>query len=119
MILAIDNGFAKALKAGRFTIVPEISSFSEQAVHFIDDRTIEPDVVICATGYRPGLELLVGQLEVLDERGKPLFLADQASDDHPGLWFFGVNSSIYGKNYVRKKEARRLADNISSSLQSR
>jgi hypothetical protein len=51
-----QSGFVKALKAGRFTVVPEIKSFSERAVHLIDGRTIEPDAVIYATGYRPGLE---------------------------------------------------------------
>jgi cation diffusion facilitator CzcD-associated flavoprotein CzcO len=113
----IDNGFVMALKAGRFTIVPEVSSFSEQVVHLIDGRTIDPDVVICATGYRPGLESLVGHLNVLNERGKPRFFADQASSNHPGLWFFGMNTSIYGYLYARKHEAPPLADKIARSLQ--
>jgi hypothetical protein len=113
----VDNGFVKALKAGRFTVVPEIKSFSERAVHLIDGRTIEPDAVICATGYRPGLESLVGHLEVLNERGKPRFFADQASSDHPGLWFFGLNTSIHGYLYTRKHEAPPLAHKIGQSLQ--
>jgi len=113
----VDNGFVKALKAGRFTVIPEISSFSEQAVHIIDGSTIEPDAVICATGYRPGLESLVGHLDVLDQRGKPRFYADQASINHPGLWFFGLNSSIYGYLYARRHEAPPLADKIARSLQ--
>jgi len=113
----VDNGFVKALKAGRFTVIPEISSFSEQAVHIIDGSTIEPDAVICATGYRPGLESLVGHLDVLDQRGKPRFYADQASINHPGLWFFGLNSSIYGYLYARRHEAPPLAEKIARSLQ--
>lgn len=113
----VDNGFVKALKAGRFTVVPEISSFSEQAVHLIDGSTIEPDAVICATGYRPGLESLVGDLDVLNEQGKPHFFADQSASDHPGLWFFGLNSSIYGYLYARRHEAPPLADKIARSLQ--
>jgi len=113
----VDNGFVKALKAGRFTVVPEISSFKGQTVHLIDGRSIDPDVVICATGYRPGLEALVGDLDVLNERGKPRFVADQASGNHPGLWFFGLNSSIYGYLYARKHEAPNLADKISRALQ--
>jgi len=112
----VDNGFVKALKAGCFTVVPEINSFEGQIVHLIDGRSIEPDVVICATGYRPGLESLVGDLDVLDERGKPRFVADQASSDHPGLWFFGLNSSIYGYLYARKHEAPHLADKIARAL---
>jgi len=114
----VDNGFVKALKTGRFMIVPEISSFDGQIVHLIDGRTIDPDAVICATGYRPGLETLVGHLGVLNERGKPRFYADQASIDHPGLWFFGLNSSIYGYLYARNREAPRLVGKIARSLQS-
>ena len=113
----VDNGFVKALKAGRFKVIPEISSFSEQTIHLTDGSTIEPDVVICATGYSPGLESLVGHLDVLNERGKPRFYADQTSSDHPGLWFFGLNSSIYGYLYARKHEAPSLADKIARSLQ--
>jgi hypothetical protein len=116
--LGLDNGFVKALKADRFTIVPEVSSFEGKTVHLIDGRSIEPDVVICATGYRPGLESLVGHLGVLNARGRPIFVADQASVDHPGLWFFGLNSSIYGYLYMRQKEAPRLADKIAQSLHS-
>jgi cation diffusion facilitator CzcD-associated flavoprotein CzcO len=112
----IDNGFVSALKAGRFTVVPEVRAFSERSAELVDGRTIEPDAVICATGYRPGLESLVGDLDVLDERGKLRFVADQASDEHPGLWFFGLNTSIYGYLYQRKKEAVRLADRIARSL---
>lgn len=115
--LGVDNGFVKALKAGRFTIVPEVSSFGENTVHLVDGSTINPDVVICATGYRPGLESLVGHLGVLNERGRPCYVADQTSDDHPGLWFFGMNPSIYGYLYMRQKEAPRLADKIARSLQ--
>lgn len=116
--LGIDNGFVKALKAGRFTIVPEVSSFEGETVHLIDGRSIEPDVVICATGYRPGLESLVGHLGVLNERGRPTYVADQTSDEHRGLWFFGMNPSIYGYLYMRQKEAPRLADKIAQSLHS-
>jgi hypothetical protein len=55
-------------------------------------------------------------LNVLDERGRPLFVADRVSCDHPGLWFFGLNSSVYGYLYTRKQEARRLADAIEFAL---
>jgi hypothetical protein len=113
----IDNGFVKALRAGRFKIVPEVRSLGQNSVHLADGQTIEPDAVICATGYRPGLEPLVGHLGVLDERGRPRFVADQASSEHPGLWFFGLNTSIYGYLWARKQEAPRLADKIARSLQ--
>jgi len=110
--LAVDNGFVEALKAGRFEVVPPIESFAERSVHLVDGRTIEPDAIICATGYRLGLEPLVGHLGALDRRGRPRWLADQSSRAHPGLWFFGQNSSTYGNMNIRRAEARRLARSI-------
>jgi len=48
---------------------------------------IEPDAVIAATGYRSGLEPVVGHLDVLDERGLPRAVAGEAAA--PGLRFIG------------------------------
>lgn len=115
--LAVDYGFAAALKAGRFTAVPPIESFAPESVRLTDGRIIEPDSVICATGYRLGLEPLVGHLGVLDETGRPRWFADRGSSAHPGLWFFGQNSSTYGNMNIRRSEARRLAKAIRSGLE--
>lgn len=114
--LGVDNGFVAALKAGRFTVVPPIKAFEEYCVHLQDGRIIEPDAVICATGYRLELEPLVGHLDALDERGRPRWLTDHASPAHPGLWFFGQNSSTYGNMNIRRAEARRLAKKIRADL---
>lgn len=117
--LAVDCGFVAALKAGRFTAVPPIESFTPESVRLTDGRRIEPDAVICATGYRLGLEPLVGHLGVLDQAGRPRWLADRGSPTHPGLWFFGQNSSTYGNMNIRRSEARRLAKAIRSELDRR
>jgi putative flavoprotein involved in K+ transport len=37
-----------------------------------DGSRVQPDVVIAATGYRRGLEPLVGHLGMLDDKGTPL-----------------------------------------------
>ena len=117
VVLAVDSGFVAALKAGRFRAVPPIASFGAERVHLADGTTIEPDVVICATGYRLGLEPLVGHLGVLDTSGRPRFVADRASPAHPGLWFLGHNSSTYGNLHIRRAEARRLARRIAADLE--
>lgn len=115
--LAVDNGFVAALRAGKFEVVPEIRSFSRNAVHLTDGRSLYPDAVICATGYRLGLEELVGHLKVLDDRGWPRWMADRGSPELPGLWFLGHNSSLYGNMNIRRGEARRLARVISLTVQ--
>ncbi|MGV1047183.1 MAG: flavin-containing monooxygenase [Solirubrobacterales bacterium] len=52
-----------------------------------DDARAEPDAVVCATGYRRGLEPVVGHLGVLDERGVPRATGGKAP--LPGLRFVG------------------------------
>jgi putative flavoprotein involved in K+ transport len=66
--VALDDGFVAALKAGRITMKPGIERFDGPQVVFADGSTCAPDVVICATGYRPGLEQLAGQLARLITR---------------------------------------------------
>jgi len=88
---------------------PVIDRFDGQLVWFTDGTSCVPDVVICATGYRPGLEQLAGHLVTLDARGMPPFTGACSSPLHPGLWFFGLDSSIYGNMHVRRRQARQLA----------
>ena len=109
---AIDGGFVRALKTGRVTMKPAIERFDGSTVVFADGSSEQPDVVITATGYRPGLEPLVGHLVNLDHKGLPPFMAATSSPAHPGLWFFGLNRSIYGNMYVRRREAKELAARI-------
>lgn len=109
---AIDNGFSQALKEGRLKIAPAIERFDNSRVYLVDGSPVEPDVVICGTGYRTGLEALVGDLDVLDGDGVPTFSADQSSPAHPGLWFFGFRNSFWGNLNERRHEARRLAKRI-------
>lgn len=116
--LAVDDGFVKALKAKRFEVVAEIDSFSAHRVHLKNGNMIAPDAVICATGYRPGLESLVGHLGVLDGRGYPRSVAPHHAPNHPGLWFLGHNSSLYGNMNIRRAESRRLARKIVARVQS-
>ncbi len=107
--VAIDDGFVRALKAGRITMKPAIDRFDGPHVRFTDGTSCTPDAVICATGYRPGLEQIAGHLVTLDAHGLPPFTGAASSPQHPGLWFFGLDRSIYGNMHVRRRQARRLA----------
>ena len=107
--IAVDDGFARALKAGRVVMKPGIDRFDGPLVRFTDGTSCAPDAVICATGYRPGIEALAGHLVALDRRGMPPFIGAESSPEHPGLWFFGLDSSIYGNMHVRRRQARQLA----------
>lgn len=106
---ALDNGFARALRAGRIEIVPEIVASDGPRVRLQNGGVISPDLVVCGTGYRTGLEPLVGHLGVLDERGEPRFSGSETSPDYAGLWFFGFRNSLWGNLNERRREASRLA----------
>jgi hypothetical protein len=110
--VAVDNGFVRALKSGRVTMKPAIDRFDGPQVRFIDGTSCAPDAVICATGYRPGLEQIAGHLLTLDAQGMPPITGACSSPLYPGLWYFGLDRSIYGNMHVRRRQARQLAQAI-------
>lgn len=109
---AIDDGFVAALKAENVTVVPQIERFDGADVELAGGQIIRPDAVICATGYRPGLEGLVGHLGVLNGAGRPLFNGSEYYPDYQGLWFMGMVPRLPGVFYAARGEARRLAKAI-------
>lgn len=116
MVPSLDDGFVAALRRGQFAAMPEIKELSEDTVTFINGKTVKPDAIICATGYGLGMEKLLGDRDILDERGFPKFYADASSPQYPGIWFLGINTSIYGNFYIRRQESEQLAKNIKRSL---
>jgi cation diffusion facilitator CzcD-associated flavoprotein CzcO len=109
----VDKEVIEAIKARRIEIVGGVESLDSAAVHLADGAGVEPDVVVCATGYRRGLEPLVGHLDVLDERGIPRALA--AEPAAPGLRFVGYVPRPGGLGYMAK-EAKRAAKAIAREL---
>lgn len=94
--IAADDGAVDAIKAGRIIVVPQIRDFRRDSVILDNGQAITPDVVIAATGYRTGLETMLGRLGVLDAKGVPLFNGADSDPDLPGLWFTGMRPSIRG-----------------------
>jgi cation diffusion facilitator CzcD-associated flavoprotein CzcO len=105
---AADDGFVAALQRGRASVVGPVDRFAADGVVLADGQRLDADVVVCATGYRPGLEPLVGHLDVLDGRGRPVAVPGPVSG-WPGLWFAGQRPPFHGNLYGRGPEARRLA----------
>lgn len=106
---AFDNGFVAALKAGRVTVLPQIEGFDGGAVLLAGGMRVWPEVVICATGYSPGLGKMVGHLGVLNDNGKPVYSGPENHPDFDGLWFMGMKPRLPGVFYAARGEARRLA----------
>jgi putative flavoprotein involved in K+ transport len=83
----VDKEVIEAIKQRRIEIVAGVDSLDDSGVGLSDGSRIEPDAVIAATGYRCGLEPVVGHLGVLDGRGVPQPpTGDEAA---PGLRFIG------------------------------
>jgi putative flavoprotein involved in K+ transport len=113
--VALDEGFVAHLKAGRLEIVAEIDRLAGREVVLRGDRRLRPDVVLAATGFRRGLEPLVGHLDVLDKAGLPRAGSAARTPAAPGLWFIGYRTAIEGNLRLHPIEARRIARAIAGT----
>jgi putative flavoprotein involved in K+ transport len=107
---AVDDGFVQALKAGRTRVVPQIERFEGREIVLADGTRITADAVICATGYRRGLEPIVGHLGVLRPDGLPI--RHGGAPEHPAaprLYFAGFWGGNAGQIRWSPIHARRIA----------
>ena len=109
----VDMEVIESIKARRIEIVPGVESLDESGVQLTGGSRVDPDVVICATGYSRTLGPLVGHLGVLDDRGMPRTLAEKAPA--PGLHFVGYVPRPGAIGYAGK-EATRAAKAIAAEL---
>ena len=107
---AVDDGFVDALKRGRTEVVAPVDRLDGGEAVLVDGRRLAPDLIVCATGYRRGLEALVGHLGVLRPDGLPI--NHHAAPEHPaapGLFFAGFWGSNSGQLRFMPIHARRIA----------
>ncbi len=102
-----DDGFVNALKTNALSVAPEIAHINVDQVTFKDGRQTKADHIICATGYRTGLEkLLPGECVLENDRYQ----------NATGLWVFGMTPKIEGSIYARAVEAEALSAAIRKQL---
>ncbi len=106
---AYAEAFVPLLKAGQIEIVAAVEGFDGPGVLLADGTRIEPEAVIAATGYRCGLESLVGHLGVLGEDGIPLVSGRKQHHSAPGLFFNGYRPDLSGHLRPMRHEARAIA----------
>ncbi|WP_411084905.1 flavin-containing monooxygenase [Streptomyces sp. 061-3] len=104
-----DVGLIDAVRGGRVVPVATVESFDKDAVVLADGTRITPDAVIAATGYRRALEPLVGHLDVLDARGRPVVHGSRTPKHAPGLYFTGFTNPISGMFREMALDARKIA----------
>jgi putative flavoprotein involved in K+ transport len=105
----VDIGFLDALKAGKLSIVAAVVGFEGDRVLLADGETVAVDAVIAATGYRRGLDPLVGHLDVLTEKGRPAVRGGRTATAAPNLWFTGYTNPVSGAFREAGLDAKRIA----------
>ena len=103
------DGIVELVRSGRVHVVTAVADLTPTGALLTDGTEVDVDDVIAATGYRPGLESLVGHLGVLDDGGRPTAVVPR-----PGLAFVGFRIPFTGTLWAIETDARvaarRLAD---------
>lgn len=108
----VDADVIDAIRDGSIEVVATVDGFEDGKVRLVDGQRLDPDVVVCATGYRQGLEQMVGHLGVLDDHGAPR--VSGVTPAAPGLWFLGFSARPGLIGYVGR-QSRRVAKKIASA----
>jgi putative flavoprotein involved in K+ transport len=109
----LDVGIVDAVRRGRVEVVAAVEGFDDSDVLLADGSRIDPDAVIAATGFRAGLDGLVGHLGILDPRGLPL--ATDGEPALPGLWFVGFKPTLGGQLREGSIAARHVAAAVTAA----
>jgi cation diffusion facilitator CzcD-associated flavoprotein CzcO len=108
-----DVGIVEAIRSRRVQPVAAVESVDGDDVVLADGSRVRPSAVVVATGYRAGLEPLVGHLGVLDGRGLPLVHGAHEPEGAPGLWFTGFTNPISGMLRELRIDAEKIAAAVS------
>ena len=108
----IDVEVIDAIRDGSVEVVRDVTALDRDHVVLSDGHRIGADAVICATGYRTGLEPLVGHLGVLAPGGVPLRLSP--SPAAAGLYFHGLLSRPAVIGFMARR-SRALAKRIAAA----
>lgn len=113
----LDVGLIRNLKRGRITAVAAIEALDGDEVILRDGTRLRADAVVAATGFRRGLEELVGDLGVLDDRGRPLVHGDAIHAAAPDLYFIGYSNPLSGNLREVRIDAKRIAKRIAETVE--
>ena len=111
----VDSEVIDAIKEGAVEVVGAVESLDSTGVALADGSRVEPDAIICATGYHRALEPLVGHLGVLDYRGRPAIAAPKPAA--AGLRFVGYTSRPGALGFM-SRQAKRSAKAVARELRS-
>jgi putative flavoprotein involved in K+ transport len=115
VIPIVDVGLAAAVKDGRVRVVAALTGLEDGVALLADGSRVAVDAVVAATGFRTGLEPLVGHLDVLDDRGRPLVRDVEEPAGAPGLHFVGFEVTLGGTLRRAGIEAKQLASAVAAA----
>jgi putative flavoprotein involved in K+ transport len=104
----LDVGFVDAVRNGAVEVVPAVAALDGGAAVLADGSRVYPDAIVAATGYRPGLEPLVGNVTAIGEHGIP--------SPQPHLHFLGIGTALSGLLHQVGKDARQTAATVAREL---
>ena len=110
----LDVGIVNAVRRGRVEVVGAVEGFDGPDVLLAGGSRIQPDAVIAATGFRAGLDELVGHQDVLTPRGLPTKTDGEPA--LPGLWFVGFMPTLGGQLREGSIAARKVAEGIAARV---
>lgn len=110
----LDVGIVNAVRRRLVEVVAAVDGFDGADVLLADWTRYAPDAVIAATGFRAGLDELVGHLGVLAPSGLPVKADGEPA--LPGLWFVGFRPTLGGQLREGSIAARKVAAAVAASL---
>lgn len=109
IIPILDVGLIRMLKGRRVTVASALEGFDGPDVLLTGGGRLRADAVIAATGYRRGLDELVGHLGLVGPKGRPVVHGPTTHPDAPALYFNGYTNPISGNLREVGIDARRIA----------
>lgn len=106
----IDIGTIDLIRKGAIHVRPGIARFDGADVVFTDDTREAFDLVVLATGFRPGVGF-VAEPNTIGENGVPTTSGTRAAE---GLYYIGFYVSPFGMLRAINEEARAIAKDITS-----
>jgi len=110
----IDIGTIAKIRDGRIKVFPGIEMSDGANVFFVNDRSVEFDAIVLATGYRPSLEAFLPDLaERFSNAGTPA--RDELQPGKDNLYFCGFNPAATGLLRQIGIEALQIAKSIAAT----
>ncbi|HEX8098949.1 MAG TPA: NAD(P)/FAD-dependent oxidoreductase [Actinomycetota bacterium] len=115
----LDVGLIDLVKQRRVEVVAAVEGFDGDQAILSDGRRVRADAVIAATGFRRGLEPLVGQFGVIGPNGRPAVHGPETDPRAPNLYFIGFSNPLSGNLREVAIDAKRIARAVRRKAESR